>query len=204
MPKEVDFFCLRHRIKRHLWRQMALSTPSRDIFDQTACEVVSTMAGSFAVALADRNIAELVKHSTDTIQVGRDDLGLVDFESKGCLFNRRMKAQTVWQCVFLYQMTFCFHQRISCFREVNRFQAVNFPPVFNWTVWEGEIWNNRQLSLSSPSCNKNPGTLRQSKQENWNQHQAIQQPQLLWQNFLRSPAHGFLHGFQQQQQQQQQ
>eukprot|EP00434_Breviolum_minutum_P037671 symbB.v1.2.033412.t1/scaffold4142.1/size43930/1 len=28
------------------------------------------MAGSFAVALADRNIAELVKHSTDTIQAG--------------------------------------------------------------------------------------------------------------------------------------
>lgn len=59
------------------------------------------MAGSFAVALADRNIAELVKHSTDTIQVGRDDLGLGFFESKGWLFNRRMKTQTVWQCVFL-------------------------------------------------------------------------------------------------------
>ena len=65
-------------------------------YSTSACEVVSTMAGSFAVALADRNIAELVKHSTDTIQVGRDDLG-----SKGWLFNRRMKAQTVWQCVFL-------------------------------------------------------------------------------------------------------
>lgn len=31
-------------------------------------QVVSTMAGSVAVALTDRNIAELVKHSTDTIQ----------------------------------------------------------------------------------------------------------------------------------------
>jgi len=33
-------------------------------------QVVSTMAGSVASALTDRTIAELVKHSTDTIQVG--------------------------------------------------------------------------------------------------------------------------------------
>ena len=50
--------------------------PPGNIFDLHTLKVVSTMAGSFAVALADRNIAELVKHSTDTIQVGRDDLGL--------------------------------------------------------------------------------------------------------------------------------
>ena len=40
------------------------------LFNGPLDSVVSTMAGSFAVALADRNIAELVKHSTDTIQAG--------------------------------------------------------------------------------------------------------------------------------------
>lgn len=40
------------------------------LFNGPLDSVVSTMAGSVASALTDRTIAELVKHSTDTIQAG--------------------------------------------------------------------------------------------------------------------------------------
>lgn len=93
MPKEVDCFlplaqeketpvtCRNVSILPVMLLKIRKTDGSIHAFPGTysvtsACEVVSTMAGSFAVALADRNIAELVKHSTDTIQVGRDDLGL--------------------------------------------------------------------------------------------------------------------------------
>lgn len=98
-----------------------------------------------------------------------------------------MKTQTVWQCVFLYQMTFCgWKQRISCFR--------------GKPIPSGEFSSSFQLksvggSLSSPSCNKNPGTLRQSKQETSSHTTATA-------SVAKFPcAHqlmGFLHGFQQQ------
>ena len=85
---------------------------------------------------------------------------------------------------FWYQMTFCrWKQRISCFREVNRFQAVNFPPVFNWTVWEGVFHPQAATKTLEPWDKGNRKTGVNIKP--YNSHS------FCGKFSLRSPAHGF-------------
>ena len=88
---------------------------------------------------------------------------------------------------FCTKWLFVAGNRESVALEVNRFQAVNFPPVFNWRVWEGVFHPQAATKTLEPWDKVN------------RKHQAIQQPQLLWQIFpALTSSWCFLHGFQQQ------